>query len=189
MPSAYSVACEVVERTRNAGGCICGGDVLEKLNAVPSEKLHSECDLNICDFKLVENFLATNRCNLGVLAGERESGLTLIQRTMRPESFSTSAKQKTLKANSDFDPESSSPLLLSFLRFVPFPQSPPVQTPHSISLPHFSSISLSSPPILQFLSQSPTKSATFALLVHPQSLRVSFSFYRLHTPTRQSSHS
>ena len=69
----YSVACEVVERTGNTSGCICGGDVLEKLNAVPSEKLHSECDLNVCDFKLVENFLATNSRNLGILTRIRRS--------------------------------------------------------------------------------------------------------------------
>ncbi|KIM68527.1 hypothetical protein SCLCIDRAFT_20438 [Scleroderma citrinum Foug A] len=41
------------------------------------------------------------------------------------------------------------------------PTSPPVQTPQNISPPHLPSLSPSSSPILQFLSQSPTKSATF----------------------------
>ena len=79
------------ERTANAGGCICGGDVLEKLNVVPCEEQLSECDFDVCNLEICRELSCNQRPRPG--RREREPGLTLIRRTMGPESFSALAKR------------------------------------------------------------------------------------------------
>ena len=81
------------ERTANAGGCICGGAVLEKLSAVPCEEQLSECDFDVCNLETCRELSCNQRPR--PRRREREPGLTPIQRTMGPESFSALAKRTT----------------------------------------------------------------------------------------------